>query len=189
MIPRNIRRLLTRVTKPARYTGGEVNAVHKDLSSIDVRVALAFPDTYEVGMSHLGLKILYKVINDLPYAWAERVFAPWPDMGELMQAEGVPLYALETFTPLREFSMVGFTLQYELSYTNILYMLDLAGIPLKAADRGDEDPLVVAGGPCAFNVEPLADVIDAVALGEGEEVTQEIVSVLRSRKLDNLSRS
>lgn len=188
MIPKNIRRLLPQVQKPARYTGGEVNAVMKDLADIDVRVALAFPDTYEVGMSHLGLKILYKVINDITYAYAERVFAPWVDMGKIMQAEGVTLFSLETYTPLRDFDIVGFTLQYELSYTNILYMLDLAQIPFLTHQRAESDPLIIAGGPCAFNAEPLADILDAVALGEGEEVTQEIISVLRERKLNNLSR-
>jgi len=151
MIPKDIRRLLPRVQKPARYTGGEVNAVMKDVTTIDVRVALAFPDTYEVGMSHLGLKILYKVINDLPYAYAERVFAPWVDMGELMRTEGVTLFSLETYSPLCDFDMVGFTLQYEMSYTNILYMLDLAQIPLLTEQRSDSDPLIIAGGPCAFN--------------------------------------
>lgn len=188
MIPKNIRRLLPLVQKPARYTGGEVNAVMKDLASIDVRVALAFPDTYEVGMSHLGLKILYKVVNDIPHAYAERVFAPWVDMGDLMQAEGVSLFSLETYSPLRDFDMVGFTLQYELSYTNILYMLDLAHIPFLTQHRTESDPLIIAGGPCAFNAEPLAEMLDAVALGEGEEVTQEIIAVLRERKLQKLSR-
>ena len=188
MIPKNIRQLLPQVQKPARYTGGEVNAIMKDLSVIDVRVALAFPDTYEVGMSHLGLKILYKVINDMPYAYAERVFAPWIDMGKLMQAEGVSLFSLETYSPLRDFDMIGFTLQYELSYTNILYMLDLAQIPFLTHQRTESDPLIIAGGPCAFNAEPLSEILDAVALGEGEEVTQEIIAILRDRKLQNLSR-
>jgi len=188
MIPTFIRALLPKVNKPARYTGGEVNAIHKDLSSVDVRVALAFPDTYEVGMSHLGFKILYKIINDLPYAYAERVYAPWVDMGKLMQAEGVKLYSLETYTPLADFDMIGFTLQYELSYTNILYMLELSGIPLLASERSDTTPLIIAGGPCSFNVEPIADFLDAVALGEGEELTQDILSVLRRRRLEGLSR-
>ncbi|KAF0197725.1 MAG: radical SAM family protein [Bacillota bacterium] len=188
MIPKNIRRLLPQVQKPARYTGGEVNAVMKDLAAIDVRIALAFPDTYEVGMSHLGLKILYKVVNDIPYAYAERVFAPWVDMGGLMQTEGVPLFSLETYSPLHDFDMIGVTLQYEMSYTNILYMLDLAQIPFLTHQRTESDPLIIAGGPCAFNAEPLAEMLDAVALGEGEEVTQEIVSVLLERKLQKLSR-
>lgn len=189
MIPKSIRQLLPHVSKPARYTGGEVNAVHKDLAAIQVRVALAFPDTYEVGMSHLGLKILYKVINEQPYAYAERVFAPWPDMGDLMRTRGVPLYALESYSPLQDFDMVGFTLQYELSYTNILYMLELANIPLLASGRTEESPLIIAGGPCGFNVEPMADCLDAVALGEGEEVVLDILAVLREKKVLGLSRS
>lgn len=188
MIPKEIRQLLPRVAKPARYTGGEVNAIRKDPATVDVRVALAFPDTYEVGMSHLGLKILYKLINEIPYAAAERAFAPWVDMGALMEEKGVKLYALESFSPLKEFDAVGFTLQYELSYTNIVWMLELSHIPIMSRERSDEDPMVIAGGPCAFNAEPLADIIDAIALGEGEEIVGEIVEVLRQRRLNNLSR-
>ena len=182
MIPAEISALLSRVHKPSRYAGGEVNIVVKPPAPGLLRVALAFPDVYEVGMSHLGLKILYKVINEQPSATAERVFAPWPDMGNLMQSERIELYGLETFTPLCKFDVVGFTLQYELSYTNILYMLDLANIPLRSSARGEGDPLIIAGGPCAFNVEPLADFLDCVVLGEGEEVILDILSSLESNR-------
>ena len=169
MIPSNIRKLLHKVSKPSRYVGGEVNIIRKETTPQGVRFALAFPDTYEIGMSHLGLKILYKVLNELPDTAAERVFAPWPDMGQAMVDEKVELFSLETYSPLSTFDVVGFTLQYELSYSNILYMLDLANIPLLAKDRTDVHPLVLAGGPCAFNVEPIADFLDCVVLGEGEE--------------------
>ncbi|MBS4053531.1 MAG: TIGR03960 family B12-binding radical SAM protein [Thermaerobacter sp.] len=188
MIPKVIESILPRVLKPARYIGGEVNAVRKDKHSVEVRVALAFPDVYEVGMSHLGLKVLYKAINDLPYAAAERTFAPWVDMAALMRASQVKLYSLETFSPLDEFDVLGFTLQYELSYTNILGMLDLAGIPLLSADRKEQHPLVIVGGPCAYNAEPLADFVDLVVLGEGEEVIVDILEVLRQGKAATRSR-
>jgi len=182
MIPKEIERLLPHVVKPARYIGGEINSIQKDLLTTDVRVALAFPDTYEIGMSHLGLKILYQVINELPYAAAERVFAPWVDMAEGMVAANIKLYTLETFSPLNHFDIVGFTLQYELSYTNILWMLDLAGIPLLARDRLEQHPLIIAGGPTAYNAEPLADYLDAVVLGEGEDVVRQIVEEVRRLK-------
>ena len=182
MIPEKIAALLPRVNKPARYAGGEVNMVVKPPVLGLIRVALAFPDVYEVGMSHLGLKILYKVINEQNSAAAERVFAPWPDMGGLMRQEGIELYGLETYTPLRQFDLVGFTLQYELSYTNILYMLDLANIPFRSDQRGEHDPLIIAGGPGAFNVEPLADYLDCVVLGEGEEVILDILASLEHNR-------
>lgn len=173
---------LTEVSKPARYTGGELNAVQKNSAGVDLRFALAFPDVYEIAMSHLGIKILYEILNGLDWVWAERVFAPWPDMAERMAKESVPLYALESGDPLAVFDVIGFTLQYELSYSNILYMLDLAGIPLSAAQRTEGDPLIIAGGPCAYNPEPLADFLDAVVLGEGEEVIVEIAELLRKLK-------
>jgi radical SAM family uncharacterized protein len=182
MIPAEISALLTKVYKPSRYAGGEVNMVMKPPAPGLLRVALAFPDVYEVGMSHLGLKILYKVINEQSDFAAERVFAPWPDMGDLMRDAGLQLYGLETYTPLCQFDVVGFTLQYELSYTNILYMLDLAGIPMRASQRSESDPLIIAGGPCAFNVEPMADYFDCVALGEGEEVILELLACLKANQ-------
>lgn len=172
---------LLAVEKPARYMGGEMGSIRKETA--DLRIALAFPDVYEVGMSHLGLRILYHIINEIDGLAAERVFAPWPDMERQMEAEGAPLATLETATPLARCDIVGFTLQYELSYTNILNMLRLAGIPLLAAERGDAFPLVIAGGPCAFNPEPLAPFFDAVLLGDGEEAVPEIAETARRSKL------
>ena len=188
MIPQRIRDLLPHVDKPARYIGGEVNSVRKHPASVSVRIALAFPDTYEVGMSHLGLKILYQLINALPDAAAERVYAPHADMGEQLLAKGVKLYSLENYSPLTDFDAIGFTLQYELSYTTILWMLDLAGIPLLGREREEHHPLIIGGGPCAFNAEPVAAVFDAIALGEGEEVILDLLQVLRKRKEQGLSR-
>jgi radical SAM family uncharacterized protein len=164
--------LLAKVSKPARYIGGEWNSVVKDHASVKLTVAYAFPDVYEVSMSHLGLRILYALLNERPDVAAERVYAPWPDMEELMKNEGYPLFSLETKTAVRDFDILGFTLQYEMSFSNILNMMDLAGIPMRAADRGEDMPLVIAGGPCAFNAEPLADYIDLFCLGESEESVQ-----------------
>ncbi len=166
--------LLLSVEKPARYTGNELNMVRKDPKAVTVRYAFCFPDTYEVGMSHLGMKILYHVLNLRADTYCERFFAPWTDMADKMRVSGVPLASLETGTPLNEFGLVGFTLQYELSYAMILDMLDMGGVPVLAADRGDHDPFVMAGGPCACNPEPLADFIDLFVIGEGEEVIGEL---------------
>lgn len=171
--------ILLHVTKPARYLGGELNAIRKDWERVPVKIAFAFPDVYEVGMSHLGLAILYEVVNSRPDALMERVFAPWPDMEVRLRAEGIPLYSLESFRPLNHFHMVAFTLQYEMNYTNLLNMLDLAGLPLRSRDRKAVFPLVAAGGPCAFNPEPLADFIDFFVIGEGEEVLPEIIAVVK----------
>ena len=170
--------ILGRVSKPARYTGQEWNSIKKDHSQVDVTFALAFPDVYDVGMSHLGLKILYHILNSRPDCAAERVFAPWVDMEEEMRAASIPLHTLESFRPVKEFDVIGFTLQYELSYTNILNMLDLAGVPLTTAQRTDEHPFVIAGGPCGFNIEPIADFIDFLSLGESEEAIEEIAECL-----------
>lgn len=172
--------LLLSVVKPGRYTGGEWNAVHKPRESVELRLALAFPDVYEVAMSHLGLKILYDIANRLSWVWAERVFAPWVDMEEQMRRRNIRLFALESGDAVSQFDMIGFTLQYELSYTNVLNMLDLARIPLYSSERGEGDPLIVAGGPCAFNPEPLAPFLDVVALGEGEEILVEMLEIVRT---------
>ncbi|MBO8128596.1 MAG: TIGR03960 family B12-binding radical SAM protein [Peptococcaceae bacterium] len=177
-----IEHLLPRVEKPARYVGSEYNSIVKDWDKVKVKVAFAFPDVYEVGMSHLGLQILYHVVNQRDDALMERVFAPWPDMERELTTSGLPLFSLESRRPISDFDVVAFTLQYELSYTNILNMLYLGGIPLYARDRGDGDPLVIAGGPCAYNPEPLAPFIDAVFLGEGEEAIHEIVEVVSKRR-------
>ena len=152
--------LLLSVQKPARYIGGEVNTIQKDLKEVDTHFCFCFPDVYDVGMCHMGLQILYHTINQYDRVYCERCFAPWTDMEVALRQHQIPLYSLETFTPLKEFDFVGFTLQYEMSYTNILNMLDLSGIPLLSKDRTDEDPLVIAGGPNAYNPEPLADFID-----------------------------
>ncbi len=167
--------LLKSVEKPSRYTGNEWNSVVKDPKSVDIRFAFCFPDTYEVGMSHLGMKILYHLLNERSDCYCERVFAPWTDMEQKMRENNIPLYALETKDPIKAFDFVGFTLQYEMSYTNILNMLDLAGIPLASAARTNGDPFVCAGGPCAYNPEPLADVVDFFMMGEGEEIINEVM--------------
>lgn len=182
-LPLEVRdRLLDGVTRPARYVDDEFNAVKKDHDRTAFKFALAFPDTYEVGMSHIGSHILYSVLNSRSDALAERVYAPWDDMAGAMRRAGVPLFALESRVPIRCFDVVGFTLQYELSYTNVLYMLDLAGITLKSVERGEHEPLVIGGGPCAFNPEPLADFFDAFVLGDGEEVIGEIATLVERRK-------
>ena len=180
--------LLARVEKPARYTGSEMNAEVKSLSEAEVSFAFCFPDTYEVAMSHLGMKILYGILNDLPYAVCERVCMPWVDMLQEMKAHNVPLCTLESRTPLCQFDIVGFTLQYEMSYTNILEMLHLGGIPVKAADRSETDPIVVAGGPCAFNPEPLHLFVDAFMIGDGEEIIVELTNVIRDCRRNGVSR-
>ena len=152
--------LLLKVQKPGRYSGGEINSVIKDKEKVDVRFAFCFPDIYEIGMSHLGMKILYSQFNNRDDVWCERVFAPWTDFEQVMRENNIPLFALESRDDVKDFDIVGFTLQYELSYTNVLNMLDLAGIPLKSSDRHSLAPLVVAGGPCTCNPEPIADFID-----------------------------
>lgn len=176
---KDIERLLKRVEKPARYTGGEINSVIKNPAEADVRFAFAFPDTYEIGMSYMGLQILYNILNMQDYVYCERVFAPARDMEKLMREENIPLFSIETKTPIKEFDILGFTLQYEMSYTNILNMMDLAGIPMMSNDRDDSYPLLVAGGPCAFNPEPLADFFDLFLIGDGEEVLPAITDLYR----------
>ena len=166
--------LLKRVEKPGRYIGGELFSAQKDLRQIEARFAFAFPDLYEIGMSYLGLQILYHQLNKHENIYCERVFAPAGDMEALMREEGRKLFTLETFTPVDELDIVGFTLQYELSYTNVLNILDLSGMPLHSADRGEEFPVIVAGGPCAYNPEPLADFIDLFMIGDGEELLEQV---------------
>lgn len=177
-----LERHLARVQAPAQYTGGEVNMVRKDPAAADVRVALVFPDVYQVGMSHLGLKILYGLLNELPWAYAERAFAPWPDLEERMRAEGIPAFTLETHSPLADFDLVGFSLQYEMSYTTVLNLLDLGGIPVRQEDRGPDHPVVAAGGPIIFNAEPLAPFLDLMVIGDGEEAAAELARLLRELK-------
>ncbi|MBR5157389.1 MAG: TIGR03960 family B12-binding radical SAM protein [Clostridia bacterium] len=178
----NLDRILKRVQKPTRYIGSEYNSVHKDKNEVDIRFAFCFPDVYEVGMSHLGMKILYHLLNEQKDICCERVFAPWVDMEEEMRKEGIPLFSLESKSPVREFDFVGFTLQYEMSFSNIINMLDLAGIPLLSEDRGEDEPFVCCGGPCAYNPEPLADFVDFFMLGEGEEIMLEVMQAHREWK-------
>lgn len=180
---------LLSVQKPGRYTGGELNSVVKDKNKVDVRFAFCFPDTYEIGMSHLGMKILYSQFNSRDDIWCERVFAPWVDAEEVFKEKNIPLFALESHDPIKDFDFVGFTLQYELSYTNLLNMLKLAKIPLRTSQRPDWDtPVIVAGGPCACNPEPLADFIDIFFLGEGEEVDLEVIDLYKQAKTEGKSK-
>ena len=187
MDPR-LERILLRVQKPARYTGGEYNAVVKDPARVDTRFAFCFPDTYEIGMSNLGMRILYGVMNGMPGVWCERCFAPWGDMEEEMRRAGLPLWALESGDPIRDFDFIGFSLGYEMAYTNVLNMLDLAGVPLHTWERGEGDPIVIAGGTCAYNGEPLADFIDIFSLGEGEDVTVEMLELYRTCRREGCTR-
>lgn len=188
MVSKEVERLLLKVQKPGRYVGGELNEVIKDKSKVDVRFAFCFPDTYEVGMSHLGMKILYSQFNSVDYIWCERVFAPWVDMEELMRENNIPLYALESGDPLSEFDFIGFTLQYELSFTNMLNMLSLGGIPICSSERKGLKNIVVAGGPCACNPEPISDFVDLFFIGEGEEVDLEVMELFRRCREEGKSR-
>ena len=165
---------LLKFTKPSRYMDGEVNSVHKDLSRVRLKFALAFPDVYEVGMSHLGMQILYHILNQDPEIACERAFVPWPDMERYLQERSLPLTSLESSLPLRSFEIIGFSLQYELNYTGVLTMMHLSGIPFRASERDGGDPLIIGGGPCAMNPEPIADFFDLFVLGDGEEVILEI---------------
>lgn len=185
---KEVEKILQYVQKPARYAGGELNCVVKDADKVDLRYAFCFPDLYEIGMSHLGMKILYSLVNSREDAWCERVFAPDTDMEEQMRKNNVPLFALESSDYIKDFDIIGFTLMYELSYTNVLNMLDLAGIPLKAEDRTELTPIICAGGPCACNPEPLADFLDIVFLGDGEESTMEVLDLLRKCKKEGKSK-
>lgn len=189
MIDAKLERILLRVQKPARYTGGEYNEIIKDKAAVDVRFVMCFPDTYEIGMSNLGLRILYGSMNQAEGVWCERAFAPWGDMEEEMRKEHIPLYALESGDSLKNFDFVGFSLGYEMAYTNVLNMLDLAHIPLHSDQRGEDDPIIVAGGTCVYNGEPLADFIDIFSLGEGEDVTLEMIDLYRKGKQAGWSRA
>ena len=182
MYPKEIEKFLLGVQKPGRYTGGELNSIVKDKSRIDIRYAFCFPDTYEIGMSHLGMKILYSLVNARDDAWCERVFAPDVDMEQVMRDNGIPLYALESGEAIKDFDLIGFTMQYELSYTNVLNMLDLAGLPVRSRDRKDLTPIVIAGGACVCNAEPMAEFFDITLPGDGEEVTNELIDLLKEYK-------
>ena len=181
---KRLERILPRVQKPARYVGGEYNEVRKDPREVDLRFAFCFPDTYEIGMSNLGYRILYGILNDMPGVWCQRAFAPWGDMEEEMRAAGIPLYALESGDPVRDFDIIGFSVGYEMAYTAILNMLDLAGVPLRGEDRPGLTPLVIAGGTAMYNAEPVADFIDMALIGEGEDLLPEVVNLCRRAKAE-----
>ena len=183
-----LQRILPTVQKPARYTGGEFNEIQKNLEDVRVRVAFCFPDTYEIGMSNVGMRILYGVMNQMDGIWCERVFAPWGDMDDAMRANNLPLWALESHDAVKDFDMIAFTIGYEMAYSNVLNMMNLAGIPLHAKDRHDLKGIVFAGGVCTFNPEPLADFFDFFSLGEGEESTVEIVSLYDKAKAEGWSK-
>lgn len=188
MYPKEIEKFLLGVQKPGRYTGGELNSIVKDKSKIDIRYAFCFPDTYEIGMSHLGMKILYSLVNARDDAWCERVFAPDVDMEQIMRDNGIPLYALESGEAIKDFDLIGFTMQYELSYTNVLNMLDLAGLPVRSRDRKDLTPIVIAGGACVCNAEPMAEFFDITLPGDGEEVTNELIDLLKEYKANGATK-
>lgn len=188
MLKDKIEKLLLQVRTPSRYIGGELNSVVKDKSKVDMRFAFCFPDTYEIGMSHLGMKILYSLTNERENFWCERVFAPDVDFEKLMRENGIPLYGLESLEPVKDFDFIGFTVQFEMCYTNILNMLDLAGVPVRAADRKELSPIVVAGGPCVCNPEPLAEFIDIFIIGEGEEVNLELYDLYVEMKKKGASK-
>ncbi|MCL2018350.1 MAG: TIGR03960 family B12-binding radical SAM protein [Oscillospiraceae bacterium] len=189
MYKEKLDKILPNVQKPARYIGGEINSVKKDKGKVDVRFAFCFPETYDIGMSHLGMKILYSLINDVENYWCERVFMPLPDMAAKMREHDILLYGLESLEPIRDFDFIGFTLQYELTYTNILAMLDLAGLPVLAKERDNLSPIIIGGGPCACNPEPLADFFDLFVIGEGEEVSLELMRLYEVCKKTGASKA
>ena len=180
--------ILMRVEKPARYVGGELNAVMKDKDKVSIRFAMCFPDVYEIGMSYLGIQILYDLFNRREDTWCERVYSPWPDLDAILRDKKIPLFALESQDPLKDFDFLGFTLQYEMGYTNILQVLDLAGIPLLSERRGEEDPVVIGGGPCSYNPEPLADFFDLFYMGEGEVSYDRLLDLYKANKAAGGSR-
>ena len=186
---KKLERILPRVQKPARYVGGEYNAVIKDKAQVDTRIAFCFPDTYEIGMSNLGMRILYGVMNQMEGVWCERVFAPWGDMEEEMRRADIPLFGLESGDPITNFDIVAFSVGYEMAFTAILNMLDLAGIPLRSAQRDGLTPLVIAGGTAMYNAEPIADFIDLISLGEGEDITVELVELHRRARREGWSKA
>ncbi len=188
MVSKEVEKILPLVQKPGRYIGGELNSVVKDKTQVKLRYAFCFPDTYEIGMSHLGMKILYSIANERKDIWCERVFAPWHDMEEQMRKNDILLYALESGDAIKNFDLIGFTLMYELSFSNVLNMLDLAGLPVRAADRKSLTPIVVGGGPCACNPEPMAEFFDVFSLGEGEEMYEPFFDLLEECKKNKSSK-
>ena len=185
---KRLERILPRVQKPARYVGGEFNAIMKDKSKVDTRIAFCFPDTYEIGMSNLGMRILYGVMNNMEGVWCERCYAPWGDMEEEMRKAHIPLYALESFDPLNEFDIIAFSVGYEMAFPAILNMLDLAGVPLHSSERTELTPLVIAGGTAMYNCEPIADFLDLAVIGEGEEMNVELIELHRRARREGWSK-
>ena len=180
--------ILLNIEKPARYIGNEVNSVMKDKEKVDIRFAMCFPDVYEIGMSHLGIQILYHMFNERPDVWCERVYSPWPDLDARMRKDNIPLFALESQDPIRAFDFLGITIQFEMCYTNILQVLELSGIPLEASERTEEDPIVIGGGPCVYNPEPIAEFFDVFYIGEGETVYDQLFDVYKKNKAEGKSR-
>ena len=181
--------ILLKIEKPARYLGGEVNSVMKEKEKIDIRVAMCFPDVYEIGMSHLGIQILYDMFNRYEDTWCERVYSPWTDLDEIMRREYIPLFALESQDPIREFDFLAITIQYEMCYTNILQILDLSQIPIMACDRTKEDPIVIGGGPCTYNPEPIADFFDLFYIGEGETMYRRLLDLYKEYQASDMTRA
>ena len=181
--------ILLKIEKPARYLGGEVNSVMKEKEKIDIRVAMCFPDVYEIGMSHLGIQILYDMFNRYEDTWCERVYSPWTDLDEIMRREHIPLFALESQDPIREFDFLAITIQYEMCYTNILQILDLSQIPIMACDRTREDPIVIGGGPCTYNPEPIADFFDLFYIGEGETMYRRLLDLYKEYQASDMTRA
>ncbi len=175
--------ILLTIEKPARYIGNEINMVEKDLNNIDIRFCMCFPDVYEIGMSHLGIQILYDMFNRREDTYCERVYSPWVDLDKIMREKQIPLFALESQEPIKNFDFLGFTIQYEMCYTNILQVLELSQIPIYAKDRTEDDPIVLGGGPCTYNPEPIADFFDFFYIGEGETVYNKILDVYKENKL------
>ena len=180
--------ILMKIEKPARYIGGEVNSVMKSKEDVDIRFAMCFPDVYEIGMSHLGIQILYDMFNRREDVWCERVYSPWTDLDQIIREENIPLFALESQDPIKEFDFLGITIQYEMCYTNILQVLELSGIPLEASERDESDPIVIGGGPCTYNPEPLAEFFDLFYIGEGETVYDQLLDAYKENKKNGGSR-
>lgn len=180
--------ILLQVEKPARYIGGEVNAVMKDKSRVDVRFAMCFPDVYEIGMSHLGIQIIYDMLNQFEDVWCERVYSPWVDLDQIMRRERIPLFALESQEPIKDFDFLGITIQYEMCYTNILQILELSGIPLLSVDRGREHPIVIGGGPCTYNPEPFCDFFDLIYVGEAETRYRSLLDLYKKYRAEGWER-
>ena len=181
--------ILLSIEKPARYIGNEVNSIMKNKNEVDIRFAMCFPDVYEIGMSHLGIQILYDMFNRRDDGWCERVYSPWTDLDTIMRKEGIPLFALESQDPIREFDFLGITIQFEMCYTNILQILELSQIPLHSCDRAENDPIVIGGGPCVYNPEPLAEFFDLFYIGEGETVYDELLDTYKKCRAEGSTRT